>query len=52
MLSFNSDDGRWYLLTSRFDGRMKAIPVINDDVIGFIANVVVPVGDTGSAIIN
>ena len=31
---------------------MKAIPVISDDEIGFIANTVVPVGDEGQAIIN
>jgi hypothetical protein len=52
MLSFNRDDHRWYLLTSRFDGGMKAIPVINDDELGFVANTVVPVGDAGPAIIN
>ena len=52
MLSFNNDDGRWYLLTPRFDGKMKAIPVISDDEIGFIANTVVPVGDEGQPIIN
>jgi len=52
MLSFNGEDHRWYLLTSRFDGRMKAIPVINDDELGFVANTVVPVGDAGPAIIN
>jgi hypothetical protein len=52
MLSFNSDDGRWYLLTPRFDGRMKAIPVINENEIGFVANTVIPFGDEGTAIIN
>ena len=51
MLRFNSDDHRWYLLTSGLDGRMKAIPVISDDF-GFVANVVVPVGDAGPAVIN
>lgn len=51
MLSFNNDDGRWYLLTSRFDGRMKAIAVISDEF-GFVANMVVPMGDAGSASIN
>ncbi len=51
MLSFNRDDGRWYLVTSGIDGRMKAIPVINDEF-GFVANVVVPMGDTGQAGIN
>ena len=24
MLSFNNDDGRWYLMTAGVDGRMKA----------------------------
>jgi hypothetical protein len=51
MLSFNRDDGRWYLVTSGIDGRMKAIAVINDEV-GFIPNVVIPVGDEGQASIN
>lgn len=52
MLNLNQDDGRWYLITSRIDGRMKAIPVINDDEIGFVANMIVPVGDTGAAGVN
>ncbi|MDR3748003.1 MAG: hypothetical protein P4M04_07610 [Acidobacteriota bacterium] len=52
MLSFNNDDGRWYLLTPRFDGRMKAIPVVNEDEIGFITNTVIPFGDEGQPIIN
>ena len=52
MLSFNRDDGRWYVLTSGVDGRMKVIPVINDDEIGFVAKIVVPMGDAGQAIIN
>jgi hypothetical protein len=51
MLSFNNDDRRWYLLTSGLDGQMKAIPVINDEI-GFVANVVVPMGDTGQAGVN
>jgi hypothetical protein len=51
MLSFNSDDHRWYLLTPAITGGARAIPVINDDF-GFVANVVVPVGDPGSAIKN
>ena len=50
MLSFNSDDHRWYLLTPGL-GAVKAIPVISDEF-GFVANVVVPVGDAGSDIIN
>jgi hypothetical protein len=52
MLSFNRDDGRWYLLTSGITGGVKAIPVITDDELGFVANVVVPVGDAGAANIN
>ena len=36
MLSFNNDDGRWYLITAGADGRMKAIPVISDEF-GFVA---------------
>jgi hypothetical protein len=51
MLSFNRDDGRWYLVTSGIDGAMKAIPVINDEF-GFGATVVVPMGDSGQATIN
>jgi hypothetical protein len=51
MLSFNNDDRRWYLLTSGVDGQMKAIPVINDEI-GFVANVVIPMGDTGQAGVN
>jgi hypothetical protein len=51
MLSFNREDGRWYLITSAIDGRMKAIPVISDDF-GFVPNIVVPVGDGGQASIN
>ncbi len=52
MLSFNREDGRWYLLTSGIGGRMKAIPVINDDEVGFVPNVVIPVGDGEQASIN
>jgi hypothetical protein len=51
-LRFNSDDGRWYLITTQADGRMKAIPVINDDEVGFIPNMVIPVGDGGQASTN
>ena len=51
MLSFNRDDGRWYLITAGIDGRMKAIPVISDEI-GFVPNVVVPMGDTGQAGVN
>ncbi len=48
MLSFNSGDQRWYLLTPSF-GAVKAIPVISDEL-GFVANTVIPVGDAGSII--
>ena len=51
MLSSNQEDRRWYLITSEITGRMKAIPVISDEF-GFVANVVVPMGDGGQAIIN
>ena len=51
MLSCNDDDGRWYLLTPRFDGRMKAIPVISDEF-GFVPRDVIPMGDGGQASIN
>ena len=48
MLSFNNEDGRWYLVTSGIDGRMKAIPVLSDDF-GFVPNAVIPMGDPGQA---
>ena len=51
MLSFNNDDGRWYLITAGVDGRMKAIPVISDEF-GFVARAVIPMGDTGQAGVN
>ena len=51
MLSFNREDGRWYLLTPGIAGGVRAIPVINDEV-GFVANAVVPVGDAGAANVN
>ena len=51
MLSFNNDDGRWYLITAGIDGRMKAIPVISDEF-GFVAHAVIPMGDGGQASIN
>ena len=51
MLTFNSNDHRWYLLTPAITGGVRAIPVINDDF-GFVVNTVVPVGDAGSAINN
>ena len=52
MLTFNREDGRWYLITSGANGRMKAIAVINDDEVGFVPNMVIPVGDGGQASIN
>jgi len=52
MLSFNRDDERWYLITMGVGGRMKAIPVINDDEVGFVANMVIPMGDPGQAGVN
>ena len=52
MLNFNREDGRWYLITSSIGGRMKAIPVINDDEAGFMPSVVIPIGDGGQASIN
>ncbi len=50
-LNFNRDDERWYLVTAGLDGKMKAIPVINDEF-GFVPNIVVPLGDAGQAGIN
>jgi len=52
MLSFNREDGRWYLLTATITGGVKAIPVVNDDGIIAAANVVVPIGDPGAANVN
>jgi len=52
MLHFDKDHGRWYLVTSGTDGRMKAIPVITDDDIGFMPNMVIPMGDEGQASVN
>jgi hypothetical protein len=52
MLSFNPEEGRWYLLTPDFSGRVKAIPVISDNEIGMTFNLVVPSGDEGQPIIN
>ncbi|MGO9519277.1 MAG: hypothetical protein ACLPND_19765 [Candidatus Korobacteraceae bacterium] len=51
VLSFNNENSRWYLITPSITGGIKAIPVI-DDEFGFVANVLVPVGDAGSAIVN
>ncbi|HTV65719.1 MAG TPA: hypothetical protein VMD98_08945 [Bryocella sp.] len=52
MLHFDQEHRRWYLVTSGVTGRMKAIPVINDDEVGFMPTMVVPVGDGGQASIN
>jgi hypothetical protein len=52
MLKSTEEDGRWYLITTGMGGRMKAIPVVSDDEIGFMPTVVVPVGDTGAAGMN
>jgi hypothetical protein len=51
MLSFNRDDGRWYLLTTGITGGVRAIPVLSDEF-GFVAHNVVPVGDGGQAGVN
>jgi hypothetical protein len=51
MLSFNREDGRWYLLTPSITGGVKAIPVISDEF-GFVAHNVVPMGDEGAANVN
>ena len=51
LLSFNPNEGRWYLLTPGIDGRVKAIDVI-DDAAGFVPNIVVSVGDEGPAVVN
>jgi hypothetical protein len=51
-LHCNDDDGRWYLITSEPNGRMRAIPVINDEEVGFIPNMVIPIGDGGQASTN
>ena len=52
LLSFNRVDGQWYLLTAGITGGIRAFSVINDDELGFVANVVVPVGDAGAANVN
>jgi hypothetical protein len=52
MLHFDSDRSRWYLVTSGIGGRMKAIPVITDGDIGFMPEMVIPMGDEGHASIN
>jgi hypothetical protein len=52
MLHFDRDHGRWYLVTAGIDGRMKAIPVLTDNDIGLMPNMVIPMGDEGQASIN
>jgi len=52
MLSLNRDDGRWYLLTPTITGGVQAIRVVNDDEMGLVTNVVVPIGDAGAAKVN
>ena len=49
VLHFDREHARWYLITSGIDGRMKTIPVINDDEAGFTPMMVIPVGDAGQA---
>ena len=51
-LHFSRDDNRWYLITTEATGRMRAIPVINDDEPGFVPNMIIPVGDGGLASTN
>jgi len=51
-LHFSRDDNRWYLITTEPTGRMRAIPVINDDEPGFVPNMIIPVGDGGQASTN
>jgi hypothetical protein len=52
MLHFDSDKSRWYMVTSGVGGRMKAIPVLNDDEIGYMPTMVIPIGDEGQPSIN
>ena len=52
MLHFDRDHSRWYMVTAGIDGRMKAIAVISDEEIGFIPDMVIPMGDEGHAIVN
>ena len=52
LLHFDNEQRRWYLITTAAGGRMKAIPVRNDDEPGFMPTMVVPVGDDGQASIN
>ena len=52
VLHYDDEKSRWYLVTTGVGGRMKAIPVINDDEQGFIPTMVVPIGDGGQASMN
>jgi hypothetical protein len=51
-LHCSRDDNRWYLITTEATGRMRAIPVINDEEVGFIPTMVIPIGDGGQASTN
>ena len=51
LMTFKANEGRWYLLTPGIDGRVKAIPVL-DDAAGFMPNIVVPMGDEEQAVVN
>jgi hypothetical protein len=50
-LHLSRDDNRWYLITTEPTGRMRAIPVINDDEPGAMPTMVIPV-DGGQASTN
>jgi hypothetical protein len=52
VLHFESDRGRWFLITENTIGGMKAIPVINDDEINAMPTMIVPVGGEGHAQVN
>jgi hypothetical protein len=47
MLHLDRDHDRWYLVTSGIGGRMKAIPVINDDDKATMPSMIIPIGDGG-----
>jgi len=51
-LHLSRDDNHWYLITAEATGRMRAIPVIDDDEPGFVPTMVIPVGDGGLASVN
>lgn len=52
VLHFNTEKERWFLITEKVTGGMKAIPVINDDDASFTPNVVMPIGGEGQASVN